>query len=48
MAVQSRNRAWLLVTRNQYIEPVHLTSKLPWQQQPGQWPNVDFSKLFNF
>jgi hypothetical protein len=48
MVVQSRNRAWLLVTRNAYIEPVHLTSKLPWQQQPNQWPNVDFSKLFNF
>lgn len=48
MAVQSQNRAWLLVTRNAYIEPVHLTSKLPWQQHPNQWPNVDFSKLFNF
>lgn len=47
-AVQSQNRAWFLVTRNAYIEPVHEKTKLPWQQKPGQWPDVDFTKLFNF
>ena len=47
-AVQSQNRAWFLVTRNAYIEPVHEKSKLPWQQKPGQWPDVDLSTLFNF
>jgi hypothetical protein len=47
-AVQSQNRAWFLVTRNAYIEPVHEKSRLPWQQKPGQWPDVDLSTLFNF
>jgi hypothetical protein len=37
-----------MVTRNAYVQPVHDTSKLPWQDQPGQWPEVDPSKLFNF
>jgi hypothetical protein len=46
--VQSQNRAWFLVTRNAYIEPVHEKSRLPWQQKPGQWPDVDLSTLFNF
>jgi hypothetical protein len=47
-AVLSQNRAWALVTRNAYIEPVHEKAKLPWQQRVGQWPDVDTSKLFNF
>jgi hypothetical protein len=47
-AVSAQNRAWFLVTRNPYIRPVHEKSKLPWQQQPGQWPEIDVSKLFNF
>jgi hypothetical protein len=47
-AVSTQNRAWFLVTLNAYIEPVHETSRLPWQQQPGQWPEIDTSKLFNF
>jgi hypothetical protein len=47
-AVSTQNRAWFLVTRNAYIEAVHEKSKLPWQQQPGQWPEIDVSKLFNF
>jgi hypothetical protein len=47
-AVSAQNRAWYLVTRNAYVKPVHEKSKLPWQQQPGQWPEIDISKLFNF
>lgn len=47
-AVSSQNRAWFLVTRNNYVEPVHAATKLPWQQKPGQWPAVDISKLFTF
>ena len=47
-AIDARNRQWFLVTRNAYIEPVHEKSKLPWQQKPGQWPEVDASALFNF
>ena len=47
-AVSTQNRAWFLVTRNAYIEPVHEKCKLPWQERPGQWPEVDPSKLFNF
>ena len=46
--VQSQNRAWFLVTRNSYIEAVHEKVKLPWQQKPGQWPDVDLSTLFDF
>ena len=46
--VPSQNQAWFLVTRNAYIQPVHEKSKLPWQHRPGQWPEVDVSKLFNF
>lgn len=46
--VPSRNRAWLMVTRNAYVQPVHHSTKLPWQDRPGQWPEVDGSKLFNF
>jgi hypothetical protein len=47
-AVSSQNRAWFMVTRNAYIEPVHEKAKLPWQERPGQWPDVDPSTLFNF
>jgi hypothetical protein len=47
-AVSAQNRAWYLVTLNAYVEPVHEKSRLPWQQQPGQWPEIDTSKLFNF
>jgi hypothetical protein len=47
-AVASRNRAWFLVTRNLYIEPVHEKARLPWQQQVGHWPEIDAAKLFNF
>lgn len=47
-AVASQNRAWFLVTRNAYIEPVHAETKLPWQDKPGQWPDLDVSTLFNF
>jgi hypothetical protein len=47
-AVFAQNRAWFLVTRNAYIQPVHEKSKLPWQERPGQWPEVDISALFNF
>jgi hypothetical protein len=47
-SVPAQNRAWFMVTRNQYIQPVHDTCKLPWQDRPGQWPEVDISKLFNF
>lgn len=47
-AVSAQNRAWFLVTLNAYIEPVHEKCKLPWQERPGQWPEVDASKLFNF
>jgi hypothetical protein len=47
-AVSAQNRAWFLVTRNAYIGPVHDKSKLPWQEKPGQWPEVDISTLFNF
>jgi hypothetical protein len=46
--VPSQNRAWFMVTRNPYIRPVHDTCKLPWQDKPGQWPEVDISELFNF
>jgi hypothetical protein len=46
--VLSRNRAWFMVTRNAYVQPVHDSAKLPWQDLPGQWPEVDPSKLFNF
>lgn len=47
-SILSQNRAWFMVTRNAYVQPVHDTSKLPWQDRPGQWPEVDPSKLFNF
>jgi hypothetical protein len=47
-AAMAQNRTWFLVTRNPYIAPVHAKSKLPWQQQAGQWPNIDDSTLFNF
>ena len=47
-AVSAQNRAWFLVTRNAYIEPVHEKCKLPWQERPGEWPEIDTSKLFNF
>jgi hypothetical protein len=47
-AVFAQNRAWFLVTRNAYIQPVHQKTKLPWQERPGQWPEVDISSLFNF
>ncbi len=47
-AVKNQNQAWFLVTRNSYVMPVHATSKLPWQIGPGQWPDIDTSKLFNF
>jgi hypothetical protein len=47
-AVTAQNRAWFLVTRNAYIQPVHQKSRLPWQEQLGQWPELDASKLFNF
>jgi hypothetical protein len=47
-SVSAQNRAWFLVTRNAYVEPVHEKCTLPWQQRPGQWPQVDTSKLFNF
>jgi hypothetical protein len=47
-AVSTQERAWFLVTRNAYIEPVHQNIKLPWQQWPGQWPEIDSSALFNF
>lgn len=47
-AALSQNRAWALVTRNAYIEPVHEKATFPWQQRAGQWPEVDTSKLFNF
>lgn len=46
--VYAQNRAWFLVTLNAYIEPVHETCRLPWQERPGQWPEVDASNLFNF
>jgi hypothetical protein len=44
----SQDRAWFMVTRNAYIERVHEKSKLPWQEKPGQWPEIDPSTLFNF
>lgn len=47
-ALMSQNRSWVLVTRNPYIESVHQKTKLPWQERPGQWPQIDISKLFNF
>jgi hypothetical protein len=47
-AVDSQNRIWFMVTRNPYIQPVHEMTKLPWQDRPGQWPDVDISTLFNF
>ena len=47
-AVSSQNRAWVLVTNNAYVHPVHAKIKLPWQDRPGHWPDVDISKLFNF
>lgn len=47
-AVSSQNQSWFLVTRNAYIQPVHEKTKLPWQEKPGQWPEIDISKLFNF
>lgn len=47
-AVDSQNRIWFMVTRNAYIQPVHEKAKLPWQDRPGQWPDVDISTLFNF
>jgi hypothetical protein len=46
--VYARNRAWFLVTLNAYIEPVHEKCRLPWQERPGQWPEIDPSNLFNF
>lgn len=48
MAMRSQNQSWFMVTRNLYVEPVHEKCKLPWQQAPGHWPEVDVSKLFNF
>jgi len=47
-AVSAQNRAWFMVTRNAYVEPVHEKAKLPWQERPGQWPQIDPSTLFNF
>lgn len=47
-AVKSQNRIWFMVTRNAYVKQVHEKTKLPWQDQPGQWPDVDISTLFNF
>lgn len=47
-AVYTQNRAWFLVTRNAYVGPVHEKCKLPWQAKPGEWPEIDISKLFNF
>jgi hypothetical protein len=47
-AVLSQDRAWFMVTRNLYIQPVHEKTKLPWQAEPGQWPEIDGSTLFNF
>jgi hypothetical protein len=47
-AIAAQNRAWFLVTRNSYMEVVHEKCKLPWQERPGQWPEIDASKLFNF
>lgn len=47
-SVPAQNRAWFMVTRNQYIQPVHGSCKLPWQDRPGHWPEVDISGLFNF
>lgn len=47
-AAATQDRAWFMVTRNGYIQPVHEKSKLPWQEKPGQWPEIDISSLFNF
>jgi hypothetical protein len=47
-AVKSQNRIWFMVTRNAYVQPVHEKTKLPWQDRPGQWPDIDISTLFNF
>src|SRR5450756_326378 len=47
-AIQSQNRTWFMVTRNDYIAAVHERCKLPWQQKRGEWPEIDISKLFNF
>jgi len=46
--LMSQYRTWFLVTRNEYIEPVHARSQLPWQQRAGLWPQIDTSDLFNF
>lgn len=49
MAASAQNRAWLLVTRNPYVHPLHEKIQLPWQNRPGYWPdNDEFVKLFNF
>jgi hypothetical protein len=47
-AVYAQNRAWILVTLNPHIKPVHEKCTFPWQEQPGRWPEVDDSNLFNF
>lgn len=47
-AVKSQNRIWFMVTRNAYVKQVHEKTKLPWQDKPGQWPDIDISTLFNF
>jgi hypothetical protein len=47
-AAISQDRTWYLVTRNAYIQPVHEKARLPWQEKPGQWPEIDTSTLFNF
>jgi len=47
-SILSQSRAWFMVTRNQYIQPVHGSCQLPWQDRPGHWPEVDISSLFNF
>jgi hypothetical protein len=47
-AMLSQNRTWFMVTRNAYVQPVHAACKLPWQNQPNEWPELDASRLFNF
>ena len=45
---KARDRTWFMVTRNAYVAPVHAEARLPWQARPGEWPEVDAERLFQF
>ncbi len=49
MNVRAQNRAYFMVTRNNYVEHVHAKAKLPWQSVRGQFYEIDNAEaLFDF